>query len=110
MNTQFASVVSFLGLALALSLWGPADGQLALYVVGGVDCNHSDYVTHDCKETSDAPLGYKCDNEYVGASTVQACKDELVKKDQTVCTDNNCTNVTKDLHQNNQCTKVGCGS
>jgi hypothetical protein len=76
-------------------------------VVGGAeDCNHSDHVTHDCKEINGKKT--PCDNVSVGASGIQTCKDELVEQ-KDVCVQTNCENETMSKYIiSSGCTKVNC--
>jgi hypothetical protein len=109
MNAQCATVVCFLSLALALSLMGPTDGQMALYAVGGAECNHSSssLITYDCEEINGRTDS--CGNTQIVTDPVPTCKDIFVEP-TTVCTENNCQQVTKNAQRNSSCTKVGCGS
>jgi hypothetical protein len=94
-----------------LSLWGPADGHLAFYAIGGgenPDCNHSDWVEYDCVEKK-GKVG-KCDNTKVGAAEKQTCLDIIVGS-TTICTQNLCTNATEDQWRSGQsCKKLNCGT
>jgi hypothetical protein len=106
MNTHLAGVVFCLVLAFAIASLGPADASLAIYAVGGLEnCNHSDLVQFDCVEINGRVD--PCNNIAIGAANVQACKDEIVES-TTICTQNNCQNVTKDKKKSDDCTTQGC--
>jgi len=105
MNAHIIGVASCAALAFAIQSLGPRDESLAAHVVGGVNCNHSDYVTFDCVEINGRTVA--CRNVQVGAEDVQSCLDILVES-QTICTQNNCENVTKDKRLPDDCTKVNC--
>lgn len=109
MNKHFAGIFLSAALALAAGAIGPADADVAPYVVGGADCNHSDIVTHDCVEINGRPT--PCVNVSIGAAVIQTCLDELTTS-ATVCTQNNCQNATKDKENKplSGCTKKNCGS
>lgn len=106
MNTQFVGVGICLAVALAIQSVGPVDASLAVYVVGGADCNASDTQTWDCVEINGRVT--PCSNVIIGADDVQVCLDTHVES-QVICTQNNCENVTKDRKSGSTCTTQGCG-
>jgi len=107
MNIHLIGVAICSALAFAIQSLGPGDASLALYVVGGTDCNHSDSISFDCEEINGRTN--PCTNAPIGAPNVQSCKDILVES-KVICTQNNCRNVTRDRKNGlAACTKVGCG-
>src|SRR5262245_54910424 len=105
MKSHLAGIALGTLFALVFGTVGFADTDFAVYVVGGTVCNHSDYVTYDCEEINGRSTS--CLNAHVGADTVQTCKDILVES-HSVCTENNCKNVTKDQYVISSCTEDGC--
>ncbi len=108
MNVQGFRILAVVATGLFLGIFGPADVDLAPFVVGGVDCNASDHKNISCKQVD--PKGADCTSNWNQASAGQACLDEL-SETKTVCKANNCENLLNQtvLNGNSGCTNKGCG-